>query len=90
MTRTLESLITETNSIFPGGSVLTHFQRGSANVRPIQLLAQFLIAELRDLYDSRSSDQANLMHIVANLDMALAQLGEVTQYFRELHEEVPL
>ncbi len=89
MTRTLENLIAEANSVFPGGSVLTHFQRGSANVRPIELLVQFLVAELRDLYDSRSSDQANLSRIVSNLDMALAQLGEVTQRFRELREEAP-
>lgn len=49
MAQTLENLITEANSVFSDGFMLRHYQRAPATVRPVELLAQYLVTELRDL-----------------------------------------
>ena len=84
-----ENLITEANSVFPNSFMLTRYQRTPANLRPDELLTQYLVAKLRGLYDPRSNDQDNLSRIITNLDMASAKIDEVRQCFQELRQASP-
>lgn len=86
MTRTLESLIKEANSAFSGNIVLQQYRLEASTKRPSQLLAQYLVAEMRDLYGLESSDYQNSRRIASNLDMASARLEDVARYLRELHK----
>lgn len=84
MARTLENLIFEADSVFPGGFLMEQYQQQPSLLRPVELQAQYLVAEIRDLYSPTSDDQANLLRLIANLEMTIANLNEVTQCFREL------
>lgn len=86
MTHTLEYLITNANTTFPNGFILQEYQRGSSGLRPAELLAQFLVAEIRELYDAKSSNGENLSRIITNLEMASSQLTAVTQGFQDLRD----
>lgn len=87
--RTLENLIAEANFVFSGNFVLTEHQLKASTTRPIELLAQYVVAEMRDLYGPESSDQENLTRFIINLDTASARLTNVTRRFRELQGASP-
>ena len=84
MAQTLEDLITKVDSVFLGGVVLAQYQLEAPAASPTELLAQYLVAEMRDLYGSSSSDRENLTRIISNLEFASARLGNVTQYLHQL------
>ena len=86
MTRTLENLMTEANSVFSDSFILTQYQRGPPDGRSPEILAQFIVSEISELYDANSSDRENLSRIITNLDMAAAQLTAVTDNFQKLHD----
>lgn len=85
MSQTLETLIKEANSVFSDGFILAQYRRVPSALRPIEQLAQFIVADMRDLYDPASSERENLRRIVANLDLASAQLTLVAKQLRDLH-----
>lgn len=74
MTQTLENLILEASTVFPDGFFLTEYQRGPPDQRPVELLAQYLVAEICGLYSPTSDDHANLARVITNLDIAAANL----------------
>lgn len=84
MTQTLENLILEASTVLPDGFFLTEYQRGPPDLRPVELLAQYLVAEICGLYSSASDDHANLARLITNLEIAGANLEEITRCFREL------
>lgn len=84
MAHTLENLVLEASTVFPDGFILTEYQRGPPDARPIELFAQYLVAEICGLYSSASDDHANLSRVITNLDIAAANLEEVTRCFHEL------
>lgn len=75
--------------VFPNGFVKQAFRLRPLEARPVELLAQYLVAEICDLYSSESDDQANLNRIIANLDVAASNLEDVTRCFRELRAAPP-
>ena len=83
----LEDFITEADSVFHGRFVLTQHRQAAPTTRPVELLAQYLVAELHDLYDPRSSDLGNLRRFVSSLDLASARLKDVNQHLRDLCSE---
>ena len=89
MAQTLEHLITEANSVFPDSSRLTHYQQVPTSLCPVELLAQYLVTELRELYDPKCSDGANLSRIITDLDMASVKIEQVSKCFRDLREGLP-
>jgi len=86
MAQTLDDLVTEANSVFPDSFILAQYQLGEHTTRPVELLARYLVAEMRDLYSLGSSDRENLNRFITNLDAASAHLVEVSQWFRELRK----
>jgi hypothetical protein len=84
MTYTFEDLIEKINVVYPDNFILDNDQRGPSDARPVELLAAFVVAQMRELYDPHSSDRENLSRIVSNLEVASAQLGAVNQRLREL------
>jgi hypothetical protein len=86
MAYTLDDLIAEANTVFPDGFILGQHQQGLPDLRPIEFLAQFIVAEVEGLYSPRSSDRENLSRIVTNLDITTARLEEVRMRFQELHD----
>lgn len=84
MARTLDNFILKASSVFPGGFVSEQYPPLPSTLPPVELLAQYLVAEVYDLHSPTSDDQANLSRLIANLEIAIANLNEVTQCFREL------
>lgn len=84
MAQTLECFITEVDSVFLGCYVSTQYQQGAPTTRPIELLAQYLVAEMHDLYDPTSSDHENLRRFISNLSFASERLADVSRCFREM------
>ena len=84
MAQTLESFIREADSVFLGRYVSTQYQQGAPTTRPIEILAQYLVAEMHDLYDPTSSDRQNLGRFISTLEFASARLADVSRCFREL------
>lgn len=89
MTHSLENFIGKAGVVFPDGFIEQAFELESSDARPVELLAQYLVSEIRDLYSSRSDDQANLNRIIAGLDVAASNLEDVTRCFRELRATPP-
>ncbi len=85
MTQTLEKFIAEANTVFPDGFILSQYRRGPPNLRPLEILAQFVVSQISELHDPRSSDRENLRRIATNLGIASAQLEAVATCFEELH-----
>ena len=76
--------IGEADTVFPNGYVDTAYRVQPSAVRPVELLARYLVSEISDLYNLESDDQTNLTRIIANLDVSAAHLADVTECFREL------
>lgn len=89
MTHTLNYYIGQANMVFPNGFISKAFQHKPPDARPVELLAQYLVSEICDLYSSESDDQANLNRIIAGLDVAASNLEDVTRCFRELRAAPP-
>ena len=87
MAHTLDDFITKADRVFHGNLVATQYQQATSTTRPVELLAQYLVAEIRDLYSPSSSDRENLVRLVGDLELASARLGDVTQCFRELRDK---
>ena len=87
MARTLKNFIIEANSVFPGNFIYEQYQLAASNSRPVELLAQYLVAEIQDLYGYESSDHQNLARLITNLDFASTRLAEVTYYLRSLDQK---
>ena len=87
MARTLDDFIAEADAVFLGNLVSTQYQQAISTTRPVELLAQYLVAEMRDLYSPMSSDRENLVRLISNLELASARLGDVARCFRELHDK---
>ena len=85
MAQTLDDFIAEANAVFLGNLVARQYQQVIVTTRPVELLAQYLVAEMRDLYSPASSDRENLVRLISNLEDASARLGDVARCFRELH-----
>lgn len=86
MAQTLKDLITKVDAVFLGNLVLTQYQQEAPAISPPELLAQYLVAQMRDLYSSSSSDRENLTRIISNLELTSARLEDVTQYLYELRD----
>lgn len=89
MTHSLENFIGQANAVFPDSFVEKAFQLEPSDARPVELLARYLVAEICDLYSSKSDDQANLNRIIADLCVAASNLEDVTRCFRELRAAPP-
>lgn len=86
MARPLENLMLEANSVFPDGFIIAAYQQGPPGVRSMELLAQFVVSQIRELHDPHSSDRETLSRIATNLEMASGQLAQVTHCFQQLHD----
>ena len=86
MARALENLIFEANGAFPGGFIVAQYRQQipGPGLRPVELLAQYLVAEIYELYNLTSDDYANLSRLIAKLEITVASLNEVAHCFREL------
>ncbi len=56
MTHSLENFIGQANAVFPDSFVEKAFQLEPSDARPVELLARYLVAEICDLYSSKSDD----------------------------------
>lgn len=84
MSHALGYFIDEANTVFPDTYVRAAYRAQLSAVRPVELLARYLVSEISDLYSLESDDQTNLTRIIANLDVSAAHLADVTECFREL------
>jgi hypothetical protein len=85
--QTLEDFIREADLVYPSNLVLTQYQQSAFTNRPVEILAQYLVAEMRDLYGPTSSDHENLRRFISNLEFASARLEAVTRHLRERYDE---
>lgn len=87
MAQTLEDFIREADLVYPSNLVLTQYQQSAFTNRPAELLAQYLVAEICDLYGPTSSDHENLRRFISNLEFASARLEAVIRHLRERYDQ---
>lgn len=82
----LDDLIAAAGAAYPDGFVAEQYKCGPPGVRLLERLVQYLIAEICDLYDPRSSDPENLLRVITSLETSLANLKAVKESLKRCYD----